>query len=775
MNLSGLYNSPIIAQPIQPDNPNKGKPSDHSVPVCTPHTDSYRPAQHNYRTIKYRPLPDSSVRHFGDWLVQEDWDSLKDDMSPTQISVVFEQLVGNKLNQFCPEKEVKVSSQDKPFITGELKKMKRLKSREYNKRGKTQKYKDLQKKFKSKYKIEAEKYLNKNLDALKETKPGQAYSILKKMGAQPGDCIDSNTFSLPSHEADNLTEEQSAESIATHFAEISQQFPPLDISTLPLNVQEKLKCQDKAPVVSEYEVYNKIRAAKKPRSGIPGDLPKVMIQEFCPELSLPVSKIINSISRTGKWPKQWKLEHIVPIGKIPLPESEDDLRPISLTAFFSKVCEAFVVMWLLDFIKDKIDFRQYGGSKGNSITHYIIEFINFILSCQDSVDQTAILACMVDFSKAFNRQNHNLLIVKLCDMGVPGWLLRIVIGFLTDRQMYVRYKGKRSSTKSLPGGGPQGTLLGLLLFIILINDVGFSGQANNTGELITSKRNMKAVNEIHLKYVDDLTLAEAINLPDKLIHVPESERPLPDMFHAKTGHFMPNQKENSIVLQQLIKTKEYADNNDMKINFNKTKAMIFNPCTSIDFQPELALDNHEIEVVEEMRLLGVMITSDMKWASNTHHMVTRGNKKLWVIRRLKKSGAKVEDLVDIYCKQVRSLLELAVPAWHGALTKTDEIDIERVQKSACRIILDSKYISYRSALKSLCLDPLKERRDKLCLKFVKKAEKHPKHKNWFQPNRNAVNTRMEKTKYTEVFARHKRFKTSPLSFLTNMLNEHYNK
>ena len=270
------------------------------------------------------------------------------------------------------------------------------------------------------YKNEAERYLNKNLDALKSTKPGQAYSILKKMGAQPGDCNDSNTFSLPSHETDNLTEEQSAERIATHFAEISQQFPPLDISTLPLHVQKKLKCQDKAPVVSEYEVYNKIRAAKKPRSGIPGDLPKVMIQEFCPELSLPVSKIINSISRTGKWPKQWKLEHIVPIGKIPLPESEDDLRPISLTAFFSKVCEAFVVMWLLDFIKDKIDFRQYGGSKGNSITHYIIEFINFILSCQDSVDQTAILACMVDFSKAFNRQNHNLLIVKLCDMGVTG-------------------------------------------------------------------------------------------------------------------------------------------------------------------------------------------------------------------------------------------------------------------------------------------------------------------------------------------------------------------
>ena len=192
-----------------------------------------------------------------------------------------------------------------------------------------------------------------------------------------------------------------------------------------------------------------------------------------------------------------------------------------------------MVMWLMDYLKDKIDFRQYGGLKGNSITHYLIEFINFILSKQDSFDQTAILACMVDFSKAFNRQNHNILITKLSDMGVPSWLLLIVMAFLTDRKMLVRYKGKQSGIKSLPGGGPQGTLLGLLLFIVLINDVGFEGQMNNAGDLITSRKNMKTANQIHLKYVDDLSLAEAINLTDKLVSAPGRQQP--DTFHARTG------------------------------------------------------------------------------------------------------------------------------------------------------------------------------------------------------------------------------------------------
>ena len=202
--------------------------------------------------------------------------------------------------------------------------------------------------------------------------------------------------------------------------------------------------------------------------------------------------------------------------------------------------------------------------------------------------------------------------------------------------------------------------------------------------------------------------------------------------------------------------------------------MIFNPCTSIDFMPQFVLDDQEIEVVEEMRVLGITITSDMKWATNTNIMVTRANKKLWVLRRLKDSGAKEDDLVDIYCKQVRSLLELAVPAWHGGINKDDQMDIERIQKSACHIILGEDYTSYRNALKSLNLEALSVRRDKLCLKFAKRAEKHPKHRHWFKLNENDVNTRQDKLKYKDVFAKHNRFKKSPLAFLTGMLNDHYN-
>ena len=78
----------------------------------------------------------------------------------------------------------------------------------------------------------------------------------------------------------------------------------------------------------------------------------------------------------------------------------------------------------------------------------------------------------------------------------------------------------------------------------------------------------------------------------------------------------------------------------MKINYKKTKLIVFNPCKTIDFRPELEFGNEQLQLLDEIKLLGVTIRSDLRWNSNTKDIVKRAYNKLWILRRLKQLGAK---------------------------------------------------------------------------------------------------------------------------------------
>ena len=172
--------------------------------------------------------------------------------------------------------------------------------------------------------------------------------------------------------------------------------------------------------------------------------------------------------------------------------------------------------------------------------------------------------------------------------------------------------------------------MGLLLFLVLINDVGFADQSNNVGDVITSRRNFIAANQLHLKYVDDLSIAEAVTLKENVCPAPDN-RQRPDPYRSRTGHeLIPGRSK---VFKQIHDINEYASTHEMKLNLKKTKFMMFNNCKSIDFLPTFLMDGHEIDLVEEIKILGVIITSDMKFSSNTEYIVERAFNGIWMLRR----------------------------------------------------------------------------------------------------------------------------------------------
>ena len=81
-----------------------------------------------------------------------------------------------------------------------------------------------------------------------------------------------------------------------------------------------------------------------------------------------------------------------------------------------------------------------------------------------------------------------------------------------------------------------------------------------------------------------------------------------------------------------------------------------------------------------------------------------------MLRRLKGLGASVKELMDVYYKQVRSVLEMAVPVWQPALTQYEARQIERVQRCALYIILGEQFTGYSDALELLECSKLNDRR-----------------------------------------------------------------
>ena len=128
------------------------------------------------------------------------------------------------------------------------------------------------------------------------------------------------------------------------------------------------------------------------------------------------------------------------------------------------------------------------------------------------------------------------------------------------------------------------------------------------------------------------------------------------------------------------------------------------------------------------------------------------------LRKLAGFGVPVEDMKNTYFLFIRSLLEQSATVWHSSLTQENRDDLERVQKSAVKIILQENYQNYSNALNKLDIETLEERREHLCMNFALKCLKNPRFKDMFPLNDkfHDMHTRCSE-KYKVQFALNNRF------------------
>ena len=198
-----------------------------------------------------------------------------------------------------------------------------------------------------------------------------------------------------------------AELVSESFSRVADDLPPFAFNPIPVSdVSDEY-------IISPEAVGLALSAVHERKSVEPDKIPNWLLKTCAPIISNPVCSIYNSSIREGYVPKLWKSADVLSLGKIPQPQCVDsDLRPISLTpAVLSKVLEVFVFNWIAPIVMPYIDPYQFGNVKKSSTTHALVHLLHYWLSALEEPN-TLIRACLIDFSKAFDRIDHNILYIN---------------------------------------------------------------------------------------------------------------------------------------------------------------------------------------------------------------------------------------------------------------------------------------------------------------------------------------------------------------------------
>ena len=228
------------------------------------------------------------------------------------------------------------------------------------------------------------------------------------------------------------------------------------------------------------------------------------------------------------------------------------------------------------------------------------------------------------------------------------------------------------------------------------------------------------------------------------------------------------------VIQEVVSDFDtWSNNNNMSLN--PTKCMSMTVCFSQDpvLPPPVCIANKQLAEVNVVKILGVQISSDLKWSIHIADVIKRASGRLYMLSTLKKFNLPISDLTSVYVGYIRQLLEYAVPVWHGGLTQEQALAIERIQKRACKIILGfANYTSYDDALQSCKLEKLAVRRDQICYDFANKLLSADSFHHWLPKTRANSHGRVLRNshKFTVPRWRTNRYRDSAIPYMVNILN-----
>ena len=371
--------------------------------------------------------------------------------------------------------------------------------------------------------------------------------------------------------------------------------------------------------------------------------------------------LFNKSLEQGIFPNALKVTKIVPIHKGDSMFSMSNYRPISLLPIFSKILEKLMYSRVMSFIQkyNILYENQFGFQTGMSTEFAINALVNNIVQCLENKETGYCI--FLDFAKAFDTVNHQILLKKLEYYGIRGTALRWFTSYLSDRMQCTEIGNTQSKLDYIKCGVPQGSILGPLLFLLYINDIVLSSNV--------FKFNL---------FADDTSL-----------------------FYSST-----NQTEaTEIINSELDNISQWLAANKLSLNVGKSKLLIFNKKKDFNCDLNIKLHGQILEEVDHAKYLGVLVDNKLNWNFQINAVKLKLAKGTGLLAKIRHFVPN-DTLKSLYFSFVNPYIDYNLLNW-GMASTTDLQSISMKMKKSVRIIcFKDKYYHSTPLFKELRILPL---------------------------------------------------------------------